>query len=79
MTADHERILQAFVAELTDVVGTLTTTTASLASAGYPEERQWYASLSLGGDGRDVLNVAIDEERGGHVRPTGLGRGRRGG
>jgi len=63
MSADHERIVQAFVAELTDVVSTLTTTTASLASAGYPEERQWYASLSLGGDGRDVLNVAIDEER----------------
>ena len=63
MNADHERILQAFVAELADVVATLTTTTASIVAAGYPGEQQWYASLSLGDAGQDVLNVAIDEER----------------
>ena len=63
MSADHDRILQAFVTELADVVATLTTTTASIGSAGYPGEQQWYASLSLGDGGHDVLNVAIDEER----------------
>ena len=62
MSADHDRILQAFVAELADVVGTLTASTATLATAGAPGERQWYASLALGSGG-DVLNVAIDEER----------------
>jgi flagellar motor switch protein FliN len=61
MSADHDRILQTFVAELADVVGTLTASTATLA-AGAPGERQWYASLALGG-AEDVLNVAIDEER----------------
>lgn len=62
MSADHERILQAFVAELADVVGTLTASAATLATAGAPGERQWYASLALGG-AEDVLNVAIDQER----------------
>jgi flagellar motor switch protein FliN len=62
MSADHERILQAFVAELADVVGTLTASTATIAAAGAPGDRQWYASLALGG-AEDVLNVAIDEER----------------
>lgn len=62
MNVDHERILQAFAAELADVVGTLTASAATLATAGAPGERQWYASLTLGG-ADDVLNVAIDEER----------------
>ena len=62
MSADHERILQAFVAELADVVGTLTASAATLTTAAAPGERQWYASLALGG-AEDVLNVAIDEER----------------
>lgn len=62
MNLDHERILQAFAAELADVVGTLTASAATLAIAGAPGERQWYASLTLGG-AEDVLNVVIDEER----------------
>lgn len=62
MSVDHERILQAFAAELADVVGTLTASAATLAAADAPGERQWYASLTLGGAG-DVLNVAIDQER----------------
>ena len=62
MSVDHERILQAFAAELTDVVGTLTASVATLGAAAAPGERQWYASLTLGG-AEDVLNVAIDQER----------------
>jgi flagellar motor switch protein FliN/FliY len=62
MSVDHERILQAFAAELADVVGTLTASAATLTTGSAPGERQWYASLALGGAG-DVLNVAIDQER----------------
>ena len=63
MSAEYERMLQAFVAELASVVGTVTTTTASVTAGAHPGEQQWYASLACGQDGQDVLNVAIDEER----------------
>jgi flagellar motor switch protein FliN/FliY len=63
MSTEHLSRLQAFVEELTQVVGTLTNATPTLEAAGFPGDRQWYATLSAADDASEVLAVAIDHER----------------
>jgi flagellar motor switch protein FliN/FliY len=63
MSTADARVLEALTAELTDVVGTLTTSTAEMAAGTPPGERQWYATLRLAGDGAPAVGVAIDQER----------------
>jgi flagellar motor switch protein FliN len=63
MSTEQLQRLQAFVAELTQVVGTLTNTAPTTDPGAFPGERQWYATLSAADDPSDVLAVAIDHER----------------
>ncbi len=63
MSTDHQSRVQAFVDELTQVVGTLTNTTPTLEAAGFPGDRQWYATLSVADEASQLLAVAIDHER----------------
>jgi flagellar motor switch protein FliN len=60
--AHHDR-LQAFIKELAQVIGTLTSTTATVEAGAFPGERQWYATFSLADDPSELLAVAIDHER----------------
>jgi flagellar motor switch protein FliN len=61
-TVHHER-LQAFVDELTQIVGTLTNSSPTVEAGVCPGERHWYATFSLAGDSPETLVVAIDHER----------------
>jgi flagellar motor switch protein FliN len=63
MSTAHQSRLQAFVDELTQVVGTLANTTPTLEAAAFPGDRQWYATLSVADDASQLLAVAIDHER----------------
>jgi flagellar motor switch protein FliN len=63
MGTEQLQRLQAFVAELTQVVATLINTTPITEPGAVPGERYWYATLSTPDDGSDVLAVAIDHER----------------
>jgi flagellar motor switch protein FliN len=63
MTSASERVLDALAAELTDVVGTLTTSTAEMAASTPPGERHWYATLRLAAEGAPAVGVAIDQDR----------------
>lgn len=63
MSADMQQRLSAFVEELAQVVGTLTSSEASVEPGEYPGDRQWYATLSIAGSSTHVVGVAIDHER----------------
>jgi flagellar motor switch protein FliN/FliY len=61
-TVHHER-LQAFIQEIAQVIGTLTSTAPTIEAGAYPGDRQWYAVFSLTGDPSELLAVAIDHGR----------------
>lgn len=63
MSTEQLQRLQAFVAELTQVVGTLTNTTPTTEPGALPGARHWYATLSAADDASELLAVAIDHER----------------
>jgi flagellar motor switch protein FliN len=55
--------LQPFVEELTQVLGTLTSSQGSAAAGAFPGERQWYATLSVADAPSDRLAIVIDHDR----------------
>jgi flagellar motor switch protein FliN/FliY len=59
----HQERLQAFVDELTQVVGTLTNSSPAVAAGACPGDRHWYATFSVTGDPSELLAIAIDHER----------------